>query len=105
MPDASPHFPCPPHPPTTVLQIQTGRHAPNHTPWRHIKRKQSFRDGVILVLSTGYSMGCASAIILNQIIPNEVMEAALPTKAVNEAEEQKGEEAVEAAAPIAEKVV
>ncbi|CAN0382306.1 unnamed protein product [Ectocarpus sp. 12 AP-2014] len=46
---------------------------------------RSFRDGVILVLSTGYSMGCAAAIILNQIIPNEAMEEELPvTKAVGE---------------------
>ncbi|CAM9679279.1 unnamed protein product [Ectocarpus sp. 13 AM-2016] len=46
---------------------------------------RSFRDGVILVLSTGYSMGCAAAIILNQIIPNEAMEEELPvTKTVLE---------------------
>ncbi|CAB1115931.1 unnamed protein product [Ectocarpus sp. CCAP 1310/34] len=46
---------------------------------------RSFRDGVILVLSTGYSMGCAAAIILNQIIPNEAMEEELPvTKAILE---------------------
>lgn len=42
---------------------------------------QSFRDGVILVLSTGYSMGCTAAIILNLIIPNEAEETRLPTKA------------------------
>lgn len=47
--------------------------------------RQSFRDGVILVLSTGYSMGCAAAIILNLIIPNEAMEEELPvTKAIIE---------------------
>lgn len=41
--------------------------------------QQSFRDGVILVLSTGYSMGCAAAIILNAIIPAEAAETELPT--------------------------
>lgn len=32
---------------------------------------QSFRDGVILIISTGYSMGCATAVILNLIVPAE----------------------------------
>ncbi|CAM9667929.1 unnamed protein product [Pylaiella littoralis] len=49
---------------------------------------KSFRDGIILVLSTGYSMGCTAAIILNQIIPDEAAETPLPTKAV-EVEENK----------------
>eukprot|EP00904_Undaria_pinnatifida_P010137 jgi/Undpi1/6253/HiC_scaffold_20.g08737.m1 len=32
---------------------------------------RSFRDGVILVMSTGYSMGCATAVLLNLIVPAE----------------------------------
>ncbi|CAM9697695.1 unnamed protein product [Ectocarpus fasciculatus] len=43
---------------------------------------RSFRDGVILVLSTGYSMGCAAAIVLNLIIPSEAMENELPVTKV-----------------------
>lgn len=42
---------------------------------------QSFRDGVILILSTGYSLGCATALILNMIIPNDGEEGGLPTVA------------------------
>lgn len=85
------------------------------------ENEQSFRDGVILVLSTGYSMGCAAAIILNLIIPSEAMEV-LPTKSVEEAvrEEKAGEDEKEdgqeepvvvatpaavTATPVAEKVV
>lgn len=42
--------------------------------------QQSFRDGVILVLGTGYSMGCTLAIILNLVVPDEVDEGTpLPT--------------------------
>lgn len=46
---------------------------------------------MILLLSTGYSMGCAAAIILNLIIPNEAMEmeTPLPTKAIEEEEKEK----------------
>lgn len=39
---------------------------------------KSLRDGIILVLSTGYSMGCAAAIILNAIIPAEADEHETP---------------------------
>lgn len=44
--------------------------------------KKSFRDGVILILSTGYSIGCAAAIVLNTVIPNEAADEELPTVAV-----------------------
>ena len=84
---------------------------------------QSLRDGVILVLSTGYSLGCATALVLNMIIPSEagdiVEETGLSTAAVDEAtpdkdvekdlveaKEEDGEPTAPALveAPVAEKV-
>ncbi|CAM9171480.1 unnamed protein product [Ascophyllum nodosum] len=54
---------------------------------------RSLRDGVILVLSTGYSLGCATALVLNMIIPSEagdiVEETGLSTAAVDEATPDK----------------